>query len=385
MCGIRFASNRLINLKVIFIFGTRPEAIKMAPLIKIFKADRAMEVVVAVTGQHKEMLYQVLDFFEIKPHYDLELMQPNQTIYDITSKALLGLKPILDIEKPDLIFVQGDTTTAFVGALAGYYNQIKVAHLEAGLRSGDMFSPFPEEGNRILAGHLATYHFAPTQRAVENLQKEGITKNIFAVGNTVIDALLLGLNLLKRKDQSSIEHLFKGIDLSKRVILVTGHRRESFGKPFENMVSAIKEIANKYADVEIIYPVHLNPNVRGIVNQELSDTTNIHLIEPLDYPALIWLMEKSYFVLTDSGGIQEEAPTLGKPVLVMRDVTERQEGIEEGTAKLVGTNKEVILKEAFELLDNPKAYEAMAKAVNPYGDGTTSKQVLEIIKKTSLI
>lgn len=291
-----------------------------------------MEVVVCVTGQHKEMLYQVLDFFSIKPDYDLELMKPNQTIYDITSKALLGLKPILDAEKPDLIFVQGDTTTAFVGALADYYNQIEVAHLEAGLRSGDMYSPFPEEGNRILAGHLATYHFASTKRAVDNLVKEGITQNVFKVGNTVIDALLLGLAILKSKEQNHIEVLFEGIDLSKRIILVTGHRRESFGEPFENMVAAIKQIALKYVDVEIIYPVHLNPNVRGIVNQELSKIENIHLIEPLDYPALIWLMEKSYFVLTDSGGIQEEAPTLGKPVLVMRDVTERQEGIEAGSA-----------------------------------------------------
>ncbi len=369
-------------MKVIFIFGTRPEAIKMAPLIKTFQTDATVETIICVTGQHKEMLYQVLGFFEIVPDYDLELMQPNQTIYDITSRALLGLKPILDNEKPDLIFVQGDTTTAFVGALAGYYNQIKVAHIEAGLRSGNMYSPFPEEGNRILAGHLATYHFAPTNRAVGNLKKEGITQNVFNVGNTVIDALLLGLAILKKSNTSDIEKLFSGIDLSKRIILVTGHRRESFGKPFENMVAAIKEMATKYKDIEIIYPVHLNPNVRGIVNKELSTTSNIHLIEPLDYPALIWLMEKSYFVLTDSGGIQEEAPTLGKPVLVMREVTERQEGIEAGTAKLVGTNKEVILKEAFELLDNKEAYNKMAKAVNPYGEGTTSKQVLEIIKKS---
>lgn len=368
-------------MKVIFIFGTRPEAIKMAPLIKVFQGDQLMNVVVCVTGQHKEMLYQVLNFFNIKPNYDLELMQPNQTIYDITSKALLGLKPILDKENPDLIFVQGDTTTAFVGALAGYYNQIEVAHLEAGLRSENMYSPFPEEGNRILAGHLATWHFAPTSRAVNNLQKEGIGKKVYNVGNTVIDALLLGLDILKSNEQKEIESLFKGINLSKKIILVTGHRRESFGKPFENMVGAIKEIATKYNEAEIVYPVHLNPNVRGIVNKELSNISNIHLIEPLNYPALIWLMEKSYFVLTDSGGIQEEAPTLGKPVLVMRDVTERQEGVEAGTAKLVGTNKTVILKKAFDLLDNIDSYELMAKAVNPYGDGTTSNQVLEIIKR----
>ena len=367
-------------MKVLFVFGTRPEAIKMAPLIKKFQSDGTVETVVCVTGQHKEMLYQVLDFFDIQPDYDLALMQANQTIYDITSRALIGLKSVLDLETPDLIFVQGDTTTAFVGALAGYYNKIKVAHLEAGLRSGNMYSPFPEEGNRILAGQLASYHFAPTSRAVDNLSKEGITNNVYEVGNTVIDALLLGLDILKKNSDQSIEQLFTNIDLSKRVILVTGHRRESFGEPFEHMVSAIKHIANSYEDVEIIYPVHLNPNVRGIVNQELGDTKNIHLIEPLDYPALIWLMNKSYFVLTDSGGIQEEAPTLGKPVLVMRDVTERQEGVEAGTAKLVGTDKEVIIREATELLENKNSYDTMAKSVNPYGDGTTSKQVLDIIK-----
>jgi UDP-N-acetylglucosamine 2-epimerase (non-hydrolysing) len=369
-------------LKVLYVFGTRPEAIKMAPLIKSFQSDPTIKVVVCVTGQHKEMLYQVLDFFDIKPDYDLKLMKPNQTIYDITSQALLGLKDILDDENPDLIFVQGDTTTAFTGALAGYYNQIKVAHLEAGLRSGDMYSPFPEEGNRILAGHLATYHFAPTRRAVGNLAKEGITQNVFEVGNTVIDALLLGLDILKSRDEKDLENQFTGIDLTKRVVLVTGHRRESFGTPFKNMVTAIKEIANAYDDVEVVYPVHLNPNVRSIVNQVLGKTKNVHLIEPLDYPSLIWLMEKSFFVLTDSGGIQEEAPTLGKPVLVMRDVTERQEGIEAGTAKLVGTDKNIILREAYKLLNDKDVYEEMAKAVNPYGDGTTSKQVLDIINNS---
>ncbi|MEN8248427.1 MAG: UDP-N-acetylglucosamine 2-epimerase (non-hydrolyzing) [Bacteroidota bacterium] len=369
-------------MKILFVFGTRPEAIKMAPLIKTFQGDPRLKTVVCVTGQHKEMLYQVLEFFKIQPAYDLALMKPDQTIYDITSAVLAGLKDILDKETPDLIFVQGDTTTAFTGALAGYYNQVKVAHLEAGLRSGNMYSPFPEEGNRILAGHLASYHLAPTQNAVDNLAAEGINKNVYKVGNTVIDALLLGLDILKSSDQKDIEKQFEDIDLSKRIILVTGHRRESFGEPFENMVNAIKEIAENYSDVEVVYPVHLNPNVRGIVNKVLSNTPNIHLIEPLDYPSLIWLMEKSYFVLTDSGGIQEEAPTLGKPVLVMRDITERQEGIEAGTAKLVGTNKQVIIDESIKLLDDPSAYDKMARAVNPYGDGSTSKQVLEIINFT---
>ena len=367
-------------MKVFFFFGTRPEAIKMAPLIKVFQSDPGMKTVVCVSGQHKEMLYQVLNFFEIKPDYNLEVMKPNQTIYEITSSVLLGVKEVLDKEKPELLFVQGDTTTAFVGALAGYYNQIKVAHLEAGLRSGNKYSPFPEEGNRILAGHLSTFHFAPTRRATDNLNKEGIKNNVFEVGNTVIDALLLGLSILKNMDTFGIENQFSDIDFSKRIILVTGHRRESFGKPFENMVNAILEIANTYSDVEIVYPVHLNPNVQGIVKKVLGKTSNIHLIEPLDYPSLIWLMDKSYFVLTDSGGIQEEAPTLGKPVLVMRNVTERQEGIEAGTAKLVGTNREVILKEAIQLLDNKEVYDQMSKAVNPYGDGSTSQQVVEIIR-----
>lgn len=367
-------------MKVIFIFGTRPEAIKMAPLIKAFQSDPEMKTVVCVSGQHKEMLYQVLRFFEIRPDYDLEVMKPNQTIYDITSSVLLGIKDVLNKENPDLIFVQGDTTTAFTGALAGYYNQIKVAHLEAGLRSGNKYSPFPEEGNRILAGHLSTFHFAPTQRAVNNLKNEGIKSNVFNVGNTVIDALLLGIDILNKSDNNPIKNTIATIDFNKRIILVTGHRRESFGEPFENMVNAILEIANAYNDVEVVYPVHLNPNVQNIVKKVLGDISNVHLIEPLDYPSLIWLMNKSYFVLTDSGGIQEEAPSLGKPVLVMRDVTERQEGIEAGTAKLVGTNKDLIIKESKKLLDNLEVYLQMSKAVNPYGDGTTSQQVLEIIK-----
>jgi len=368
-------------LKHLFVFGTRPEAIKMAPLIKTFQADPSQEVFVCVTGQHREMLDQVLDFFEIKPDFDLNLMSVNQTLYDVTAKALLGLKPVLDQVMPDNIFVQGDTTTAFVGALAGFYEKIKVSHIEAGLRSGDIYSPFPEEGNRKLAGHLSTYHFAPTPRAVDNLKQEGITQNIFNVGNTVIDALLLGLQLIKSKGEQPYIDYFKDIDFTKKIILVTGHRRESFGKPFENMCNAMKDIALQYPDTELVYPVHLNPNVRATVNQILTGVKNVKLIEPLAYPYLIWLMNKSFFVLTDSGGIQEEAPSLGKPVLVMRDVTERQEGVEAGTAKLVGTNYEVIMREAKLLLDDQKHYDNMANAVNPYGDGTTSLQVLDLFKK----
>ena len=367
-------------MKHLFVFGTRPEAIKMAPLIRTFQADPNEEVVVCVTGQHREMLDQVLDFFEIKPDHDLNLMAPNQTLYDITAKALLGLKPILAEEKPDNIFVQGDTTTAFIGALAGFYEKIKVSHIEAGLRSGDLYSPFPEEGNRKLAGHLANFHFAPTDRAVNNLKLEGITDNVHQVGNTVIDALLLGLDIIKEKGEESYHDFFKDIDFSKRVILVTGHRRESFGGPFENMCNAMKDIALAYPDTELVYPVHLNPNVRNTVNEILTGVDNVKLIEPLAYPYLIWLMNKSFFVLTDSGGIQEEAPSLGKPVLVMRDVTERQEGVEAGTAKLVGTDYDVIMKEAKLLLDDENNYKNMANAVNPYGDGTTSQKVLTILK-----
>lgn len=368
-------------MKHLFVFGTRPEAIKMAPLIKTFQDSVSHEVVICVTGQHREMLDQVLDFFDIQPDYDLNLMGVNQTLYEITSKALLGLMPIITIENPDNIFVQGDTTSAFVGALAGFYEKTKVSHIEAGLRSGDLYSPFPEEGNRKLVGHLANYHFAPTKRAIENLSNEGIIHNTFQVGNTVIDALLLGLDIIKKSGEENSLNEFKGIDFSKQLILITGHRRESFGSPFENMCRAIKKIATDNRGVEIIYPVHLNPNVRKVVNDTLSNVKNIHLIEPLSYPSLIWLMNKCYMVLTDSGGIQEEAPTPGKPVLVMRNVTERQEGIDAGTAMLVGTNFQKIIEECQRLLDDRIHYKQMANAVNPYGDGTTWKQIIDIFER----
>jgi UDP-N-acetylglucosamine 2-epimerase (non-hydrolysing) len=325
-------------------------------------------------------LDQVLEFFEITPDNDLALMKANQTLFDVTADGLKGLEKILNKSNPDLIFVQGDTTTAFIGALAGFYKKIPVAHLEAGLRSGNKMSPYPEECNRIMAGHLADYQFAPTPRAVNNLKLEGITNNVHMVGNTVIDALFLGLELIKSKGEDPYLKHFNFLDFTKKTILVTGHRRESFGEPFENLCKAIRDIAINNPDVEIVYPVHLNPNVRKTVNKYLSDINRVHLIEPLSYPYLIWLMEKSYLVLTDSGGIQEEAPSLGKPVLVMRDVTERQEGVEAGTAKLVGTNYDVIMTEASRLLDDKSYYESMSKAVNPYGDGTTSKQIAEILK-----
>jgi len=297
--------------KILFIFGTRPEAIKMAPVIKEFKKEKSIDVKVCITAQHREMLDQVLNFFGIKPDYDLNLMKPNQSLFDITANSLKSLEKVLDKEKPDLIFVQGDTTTAFVGALAGFYKKMKVAHIEAGLRSHNKYSPFPEEINRVLVGHVADYHFAPTERAKENLYRENIKKNVYVVGNTVIDALFLGLNIIKKEGEEKFYKYFDFIDFSKKIILVTGHRRENFGKPFENICYALKEIA-KREDVEIVYPVHLNPNVKKPVNEILNGVRNIHLIEPLEYPYLIWLMSKSYLVLTDSGGIQEEAPSLGK-------------------------------------------------------------------------
>ncbi len=367
-------------MKVLFVFGTRPEAIKLAPLIKEFKKEKDFNIKICVTAQHREMLDQVLNFFKIKPDYDLNLMKPNQSIYDITVNTLKGLEKVLDDFTPNLIFVQGDTTTAFVGALAGFYKKIKVAHVEAGLRSFNKYSPFPEEMNRVLIGHLSDYHFAPTEKAKKNLYNEGIKENIWVVGNTVIDALFLGLEIIRKENEEKYYQFFNFLDFSKKIILVTGHRRESFGKPFENICYALKEIARRQ-DVEIVYPVHLNPNVRKQVNRILKGIENIHLIEPLEYPYLIWLMSNSYLILTDSGGIQEEAPSLGKPVLVMREVTERIEGIETGIAKLVGTNKDKIVNETINLLESKEEYEKMAKAVNPYGDGKASKRILEIISE----
>jgi UDP-N-acetylglucosamine 2-epimerase (non-hydrolysing) len=327
------------------------------------------------------MLDQINAFFGIHGDYDLNLMSHNQTLFDITIRCLKGLKKILDKITPDLLFVQGDTTSVMAGALAGFYKQIPVAHLEAGLRSGVKYSPYPEEINRIITGHIAEYHFAPTVNTSENLKKEGITNNIYIVGNTVIDALYLGLNMIKNGDdgQQIYQRYFNFLDLSKKIILVTGHRRESFGSGFENICKAILIIAKKYPDIQFVYPVHLNPNVREPVNRLLKNIKNIFCIEPLEYPNLLWLLEKSYFVLTDSGGIQEEAPALGKPVLVMRDVTERQEGIVAGTARLVGTQFEVLVAAMEELLEKNEVYSMMSNAMNPYGDGSASRQIVDIL------
>lgn len=363
--------------RFLFVFGTRPEAIKLVPVVHELR--EIGDVSVCVTGQHREMLDQVLRFFSIVPDYDLNVMTENQSLFSLTANSLTLLDGVIERDKPDMIIVQGDTSTAFVSALAGFYKKIKVTHVEAGLRSFSKYSPFPEEVNRVLISHIADCHFAPTEKARANLLKEGISgKNIFVVGNTVVDALFRGLDIVK-EDEKKFRDYFEFVDFSKKVILVTGHRRESFGKPFEHICHALKEIAQE--DVEIVYPVHLNPNVRGQVYPILGGVKNIHLIEPLEYPYLIWLMAKSYMVLTDSGGIQEEAPSLGKPVLVMRDVTERTEGIEAGTARLVGTDRKKIVESMQALLNNKNEYERMAKSINPYGDGKTSIRIKDIIKE----
>ncbi|WP_456480616.1 non-hydrolyzing UDP-N-acetylglucosamine 2-epimerase [Nautilia sp.] len=368
-------------MKILFIFGTRPEAIKLAPLIYQFKQQKGFEVSVCITAQHREMLDQVLSFFKIKSDYDLNIMKPNQSLFTLSSDLIKMLEKVLEDCNPDIVFVQGDTTTAFFSALASFYKKIKVAHVEAGLRSQNKYSPFPEEVNRVLIGHIADYHFAPTEQSKQNLLNEGIAKNVWVVGNTVIDALFLGLKIIKNHGEDVYFNFFDFIDFSKKIILVTGHRRENFGKPFEEICFALKEIADLNDDVEIVYPVHLNPNVREPVKKIIGTHPKIKLIEPLNYPYFIWLMSKSYLILTDSGGIQEEAPSLGKPVLVLREVTERKEGIKAGTSKLVGTKKGNIVKETLKLLNDSQQYQNMTKAVNPYGDGKTSYRILEILKE----
>jgi UDP-N-acetylglucosamine 2-epimerase (non-hydrolysing) len=362
--------------KILFVFGTRPEAIKMAPLILHFrKFPERWSVKVCVTAQHREMLDQVLAFFEIIPDYDLNLMKSNQTLAGLTARILEFLDPVLVDAQPDLVLVQGDTTTAFTAALSAYYRQIPVGHIEAGLRSGNKLSPFPEEINRIMAGHISAIHFAPTSAAARNLQNEGIHQQVFITGNTVIDALIQGLDKIKQRGEEVFQQHFGPVRPGEKIILVTGHRRESFGKPFEEICQALLRFALKYPDSRIIYPVHLNPHVQEPVYRILGSAPNIQLMESLSYPQLIYLLSRCFFVLTDSGGIQEEAPALGKPVLVMRQVTERKEGIDAGTARLVGTEAEDIYQAACELMDNAALYDQMAKAVNPYGDGTASRQI----------
>lgn len=367
--------------KVLFVFGTRPEAIKMAPLIKIFSEDKHFDIKIAVTAQHREMLDQVLHFFEINVDYDLNIMKPNQSLHELTARLVSRITDDILLKEPfDFVFVQGDTTTVLATSLAAFYQKIKVIHIEAGLRSDDMYSPFPEEMNRVLTSKLTFAHFCPTKNAQQNLIKEGIKDNVFVVGNTVIDALLMGLNKINSTNEQIMYEKFKHIDFSKKIILVTCHRRENFGKPFEEICQAILSIAKqKDKTVEIVYPVHLNPNIKEYAHKWLI-APNIKLISPLDYPELIWMMSKSNLILTDSGGIQEEAPSLGKPVLVLRKVTERTEGVEAGTAVLVGSNYDKICAETVKLLDNENYYSKIASASNPYGDGTTSKQIKTILK-----
>lgn len=373
--------------KVMIVFGTRPEAIKMAPVVKEFESyqDR-IDTVVCVTAQHREMLDQVLNLFDIDPTYDLDVMKDNQTLSDLTANVLSGVTKVMEKEKPDMVFVQGDTTTTFATSLAAFYLKIPVAHVEAGLRTRDKFSPFPEEINRCLTTLMADYHFAPTEEAKNNLIHDGIAEPfIFVTGNTVVDALKI---VVEKHDKMSEQTRWNDFFLSnfkiqfsdsKKTILVTGHRRESFGEGFERICHALHALASNNSGIQIIYPVHLNPNVRKPVYSILSDVENINLIPPLDYEPFVFLMNKSYLILTDSGGVQEEAPTLGKPVLVMRDTTERPEGVRAGTSKLVGTDTGTIVREAGKLLNDGLAYDTISKSANPYGDGQACRRIVKII------
>ncbi|WP_349664664.1 UDP-N-acetylglucosamine 2-epimerase (non-hydrolyzing) [Cellulophaga lytica] len=369
----------------LIIFGTRPEAIKMAPLVKEFlKHSDTFETKVCITAQHREMLDQVLSFFEITPDYDLDLMKPNQNLYSLTADIITGLKPILEEFRPDFVYVHGDTTTTMASSIAGFYSGAKVCHVEAGLRTFNKRSPFPEEVNRSIAGSVADYHFSPTTTSQQNLLNENVKQeNILVTGNTVIDALQFSSNKVTSDTYSDeeIEQLKTIVDTSKKLVLVTGHRRENHGQGFINICSALKEIALENQDVQIIYPVHLNPNVQKPVYDLLDNVSNIKLIAPSSYPAFVWLMSQSYLIITDSGGVQEEAPSLGKPVLVMRDTTERPEAVEAGTVFLVGTDKDKIVSEANKLLHDKEAYSVMSKLHNPYGDGTSCQKIIEFISK----
>ncbi|MES2427314.1 MAG: UDP-N-acetylglucosamine 2-epimerase (non-hydrolyzing) [Bacteroidota bacterium] len=366
--------------KVLFVFGTRPEAIKMAPLIKQFQTHtEQFDTFICVTGQHREMLDQVLEFFEIKPDHDLNLMRAGQNLFQITADVILGIKPILEEIKPGYVFIHGDTTTSTATALAAFYASAKICHVEAGLRTYNKYSPFPEEMNRQITGRLTDIHFAPTTRSKENLLKENIPEeNIVVTSNTVIDALIWANNKLISYVNSEIDFLESIIDKTKKLILVTGHRRENFGDGFLNICRALNKLSTR-EDVQIIYPVHLNPNVQKPVYELLQDVDNIRLISPLGYPAFVWLMSKSYIILTDSGGVQEEAPSLGKPVLVMRDNTERPEAIEAGTVILVGTSYDNIVTKATLLLDDAAEYSKMSLKHNPYGDGNASLRIINHI------
>ena len=380
--------------KVMLVFGTRPEAIKMAPLVKEFqKQPKRVETVGCVTGQHREMLDQVLKIFDIKPDYDLNIMKQGQDLYDVTARVLTGMRDVLKEVKPDVVLVHGDTTTSTAAALAAFYQQIPVGHVEAGLRTHNIYSPWPEEMNRLLTGRLATYHFSPTPLSRNNLIKESVDdRNIIITGNTVIDALYWVVDKIKNNKEldNELEDILSkaGYDVNrlnngKKLVLITGHRRENFGDGFINMCTAIKDLTVKYPDLDFVYPMHLNPNVRKpiheVFGENLSGLKNMFFIEPLEYLSFVYLMEKSSIVLTDSGGIQEEAPGLGKPVLVMRDTTERPEALDAGTVKLVGTDYNKIVNEVSSLIDDKAAYEKMSKAVNPYGDGLACGRIVNAL------
>ena len=392
---------------ILLVFGTRPEAIKMAPLVKKLQSlPEQFKTVVAVTGQHRQMLDQVLRIFDIVPDYDLNIMQANQDLYDVTSRVLVGMRDVLKAVQPDVVLVHGDTTTSTAAALAAFYQQIPVGHVEAGLRTGNIYSPWPEEMNRLMTGRIATYHFAPTPLAKANLMRENVREErILVTGNTVIDALYMVVD--KIKNDAALQGQLRGVlkeagydttrlDGSRRLVLITGHRRENFGDGFISMCTAIRDLAVKYPEVDFVYPMHLNPNVRRPIQQVFGDIinkhnsldsrlltlgSNLYFIEPLEYLSFVYLMEQSTIVLTDSGGIQEEAPGLGKPVLVMRDTTERPEALESGTVHLVGTNYDKIVNEVSTLLDDAEAYRKMSQAVNPYGDGMACGRIAEFLAK----
>lgn len=378
------------------VFGTRPEAIKMAPLVKAFqKESNKFKTIVSVTGQHREMLDQVLDLFEIVPDYDLNIMKQGQDLYDVTSRVLLGMRDVLKEAQPDIVLVHGDTTTSTASALAAFYQQIPVAHIEAGLRTHNIYSPWPEEMNRLITGRIASFHLAPTKLSSQNLLDEGVKEEAISVtGNTVIDALYWVVNKIKKDGKLEIQLIeairtagsgydVMRLDTGRKLVLITGHRRENFGEGFRNMCEAIRDLANKYNNVDFVYPMHLNPNVRKPIQEIFGDIKhdNLFFIEPLEYLTFVYLMEKSNIVLTDSGGIQEEAPGLGKPVLVMRDTTERPEALDAGTVKLVGTDYEKIVSEVSCLLDDETYYSKMSKAVNPYGDGKACDRIISYINE----
>lgn len=367
-------------IKVMTVFGTRPEAVKMAPIIKKLNENPNIDHRSCVTAQHREMLDQVLNIFEIEPDYDLDIFTDGQTLSDITIKSLRGLENVIKEFKPDLILVQGDTTTVFAGALAAFYNGVKIGHVEAGLRSGNLYSPYPEEANRKLTGVVTDYHFAPTETSRENLLKEGYSESsIYVTGNTSIDALL---EITSREYEFENELLNKLDYENKKIILMTSHRRENIGKPMEDIFGALRKVVDENLDVELVYPVHLNPKVKSIADEKLGDHERIHLIEPLDYLPFANLQKKSHLIVTDSGGVQEEAPTLGKPILVIRKETERPEGILAGTAKLIGVEQRDVYREVSLLLNDESEYKKMANAVNPYGDGNAAKRIVDIIAKS---